>query len=125
MPPSLHYHSSDTVVVSANASYHLYCTSIGKPTPQITWYKMERNSFMQINSTSKVLVTNTSLSILESKVVFQNVSRFDGGVYRCCAVNAAGEHAQNVTMNVICNYFLPSPLKNKTLPDKAAIKERR
>ena len=59
-----------------------------------------------INSTTKFLVTNTSASMLEKKVVFENVKRFDGGIYRCSAVNAAGEYAKNITLNVTCKYTL-------------------
>ena len=113
MPPSLNSHSSESIVIQQNTPYSLYCTFSGKPAPQITWYKMEGNSFKIITSISKVLITNTSVSMLEKRVVFKNVKRFDGGIYRCSAVNAAGKDAKNFTLNVTCKYPLPFILKTK------------
>ena len=45
--------------------------------------------------------------MLEKTVVIDNVKRFDGGLYRCSAVNAAGKNAKNITLNVTCKYPLP------------------
>ena len=104
MPVFLNSHSSEYIVAPLNTSCSLYCTFSGKPAPRITWYKMEANSFKMISSTTKILVTNTSVSMLEKKVVFENVKKFDDGVYRCSAVNAAGEYAKNITLNVTCKY---------------------
>ena len=113
MPPSLNSHSSESLVIQQNTPYSLYCTFSGKPAPQITWYKMEGTTFKIITSISKVLVTNTSVSMLEKRVVFKNVKRFDGGIYRCSAVNAAGKDAKTFTLNVTCKYHLPFILKTK------------
>ena len=110
-PPILTSHSNEHIVAPLNTSCSLYCTFSGKPAPQIAWYKMEGNSFKMINSTTNFLVTNTSASMLEKKVVFENVKRFDGGIYRCSAVNAAGEYAKNITLNVTCKYSLYFLLK--------------
>ena len=58
-----------------------------------------------INSTSSLLFTNSSISTIESTVLFQNVRRSDEGLYRCKAVNVAGESVKNVTFNVTCKYY--------------------
>ena len=108
MPISLHSHSSEKIVIPLNTPQNLHCTFSGKPAPQITWYKLKGNRFKKIKSVTKVLVTATKsrVSTLESKVVFANAKRFDGGVYRCSAVNAVGKLAKNITLNVTCKYSL-------------------
>ena len=111
VPVFLNSHSSEYIVAPLNTSCTLYCTFSGKPAPRVTWYRMVGNSFKMISSTKTILVTNTSVSMLEKKVVFENVKKFDDGMYRCSAVNAAGEYAKNITLNVTCKYPLSFLLK--------------
>ena len=117
VPISLHSHSNESIVIPLNTPQNLHCTFSGKPSPQITWYKLDGNRFKKIKSVTEVLVTanRSRVSMLESKVVFANAKRFDGGLYMCSAVSAVWKFEKNITLNVTCKYSLYFDIKERPL----------
>lgn len=102
VPPTLHSSSNDVTVAMENTSALLSCTFIGEPAPVITWYKNIGAGYTQVNSTSSIILANSSFSIVESNVFLRNVKRKDHGNYQCEATNDAGKSKRNMTLDVKC-----------------------
>lgn len=65
----------------------LFCNATGRPTPQITWYR--------VTDPSVQLPNGTALKV-------KNINRTDSGVYQCRASNGIGTDvcaSANVTVN--------------------------
>ena len=65
----------------------LFCNATGRPTPQITWYR--------VTDPSVQLPNGTALKV-------KNIKRTDSGVYQCRASNGIGTDvcaSANVTVN--------------------------
>ena len=85
----------ESVEVSEGESVKLKCTVIGRPDPNITWYK--DHQLLHENSRFKMKVTPDNTCILN--IVKSDVN--DEGTYTCTATNSAGKDtcSANLTVN--------------------------
>jgi hypothetical protein len=75
------------------------CSAIGTPTPNITWVKLQ-GANMVIKSQG---IENATLSI-------PNITRHEGGIYKCLATNNPHEVPvfRNTKVFVLCKYITVS-----------------
>ena len=79
MPPGIANVSNDQVVCEGSL-VTLSCNATGRPTPTITWTKVEDNG-----TDSAPL-----LPVVDGKYVLTNIQRSANGTYRCTAHNGVG-----------------------------------
>ena len=92
MPPGIPYVSNDQVACESSL-VTLVCNATGKPTPNITWTKVEDNA------------TNSAplLPAVDGKYVLSNIQRGANGTYRCTADNGVGSPVnRTVSVKVEC-----------------------
>lgn len=106
VPPVLHSFSGDKIRVIETKSVHLSCIFYGEPTPVITWQKVDGSTNIYMNSTSTISMMNSSFAIVESTLAFSAAKKSDFGTYRCKAVNKNGMMEMNVTLDVICKFYI-------------------
>ena len=92
MPPGIAYVSNNQVACEGSL-VTLFCNATGKPTPNITWTKVEDNG-----TDSAPL-----LPLVDGKYVLSNIQRSANGTYRCTADNGAGAPVnRTVSVKVEC-----------------------
>ena len=95
MPPEIANVSNDQVVCEGSL-VTLSCNATGRPTPTITWTKVEDNG-----KDSAPL-----LPVVDGKYVLSNIQRTANGTYRCTAHNGVGTPVNHtVSVKVECKLF--------------------
>ena len=95
MPPEIANVSNDQVVCEGSL-VTLSCNATGRPTPTITWTKVEDNG-----KDSAPL-----LPVVDGKYVLSNIQRSANGTYRCTAHNGVGTPVNHtVSVKVECKLF--------------------
>ena len=92
MPPGIANVSNDRVVCEGSL-VTLSCNATGKPTPNITWRKVEDNG-----------TDGAALfPVVEGKHLLNNIQRSANGTYRCTADNGVGVPVnRTVSVKVEC-----------------------
>ena len=92
MPSGIAYVSKDQVICEGSL-VTLSCNATGKPTPTITWTKVEDNG-----TDSAPLLT-----VVDGIYVLSNIQRSANGTYRCTADNGVGDPVnRTVSVKVEC-----------------------
>ena len=92
MPPGIAYVSYDQAVCEGSL-VTLVCNATGRPTPHITWTKVEDNG-----------IDNAPLlPVVDGKYNLSNILRSANGTYRCTADNGVGTpDNRTVSVKVKC-----------------------
>ena len=95
VPPEIASVSNDQVVCDGSL-VTLSCNATGRPTPTITWTKVEDN-----DKDSAPL-----LPVVDGKYILSNIQRSANGTYRCTAHNGVGTPVNHtVSVKVECKLF--------------------
>jgi len=100
VPPRIDGDTLETVEVVENHTTYLYCPVAGTPAPSIIWY---RNGVPLFDATYH----NVRQLDAGRRLELRRVRADDEAVYRCQAVNVAGQTVKRFKLRVLGMYLLP------------------